>query len=226
MAVLASVFVQREVELRAALTEIQRGVEAREAWDEEDETTVLEWMRDGGVVQQAAAWLQVSSWDGTGGLTKEEWARKIERSVEKRARELRLTFVEGQSGAGGAHSALIKTSVEKRASELRLTFVEGQSGAGGAHSALVKNGYSKKGLGVTSWDDKVAELNSFGMAGWRKVVYENKKAATIHRPSRIVKQCVYTHPVLGKSMSYSQAIAAAMAACKGQGTLHTLQRDL
>ena len=69
-------------------------MEAREAWDEEDEKTVLEWMRDGGVVQQAA-----------------------------------------------------------------------------------------------------------------------KKAS-----GRIVKECKYEHPVLGR-MSYSKAIAAAMAACKGQGTL-------
>ena len=118
-----------------------------------------------------------------------------------------------------AEEGSVKRDMEKKASELRLTFVEGQSGAGGAHSALVKNGYSKKGLGVTSWDDKVAELNSFGMAGWRKVVYEYKKAATIHKPSRIAKECKYTHPVLGKCLSYSAAIAAAMAACKGQGTL-------
>ena len=114
---------------------------------------------------------------------------------------------------------LIKRGAERKAKEQRLTFLDGQSGAGGALSQLIKNGFSKKGLGVTSWDDKVAELNSFGMAGWRKVVYEHKKAATIHRPSRIAKECKYTHPVLGKNMSYSQAIAAAMAACKGQGTL-------
>ena len=76
MAVLASVFVQREVELRAALTEIQRGVEAREAWDEEDEKTVLEWMRDGGVVQQAASF--ELGWHGRphqGGVGQKDQAR-------------------------------------------------------------------------------------------------------------------------------------------------------
>ena len=48
---------------------------------------------------------------GTGGHTPEEWGEKVVLGAEDRARELKIDFVPGKRGAGGAISALTKRAM-------------------------------------------------------------------------------------------------------------------